>query len=820
MAAIAPAAPPSVFTESQGTPPSDFVPSPIVARKRGEHSGKMRRIAAVSFSPSPTREVEATELPIQRCQWAVLLYSGGERTLARSYLQDISNIAIHNFLRGVNREGYIPILTPIECWRLLQIFQDRIVTPMDFLMEDTIRSFPCTVEPLSRLQQEERAVVHIFSKRCDKIIVKLTDEKECFPLAVKVASKINMNNLSNGVACHIMQFLGYVQPLATLSKNWRNVVHSWTSPFIPRILNHVDWLRHLFQSRLDADALFLLNDLVMQTVRELTENFTLVKEEIIQRIDNKLCRLLKRDSGYCGFQYYKKFLDQPVIMKLLIKKEPQLLANAPDSVKNDFDFIKELVSISGISIKDASEDLRAHPEIIDVALEQNPNAYEFILGSSRENELIVKKVLRFNGTLLRHLPTKMRISFEYLTIAITSQHQYPEGRGLAVLPYTSIYVWDNRELLELILTHNEDGESVLQHPLLPEKLRTDRDFNLKAVANNVNVEIYNTPFLNDFTFNKAIFLDNPHFFWNLITNEEGEDVITADMRRLLLADQELVLELIIEANDYSSHYAKLLSLWKSNSDIIEAAVLRLNNPNNHFQRDGVALTLADPNLLADPLFIRKIVSRVGLALQHIPPSILSTYDLEVFELALTNNGAAIDCVPPKILANNPRLYLLALKTNGLVWCHLSEELKKDPALARIAIKANFRVFEFFPLEFRDMAEFVEIAVKADSSMIRFASSDWLEKTEKFEQILRWNGLALEYALPKFHSSYHINKIAILENQDAYQFTADQYRKGRGILLSADLKASKPGSTSTFYRFMLGHHLKQCDLRDLDKNRCG
>lgn len=598
------------------------------------------------------------------------------------------------------------------------------------------------------------------SKRC-----------ELTPLKTKSTHVVMTNNIrmftQKLVLDNIMEFVGDVQPFAAVNREWRNKIHRLTFPFIPKIVSHINWVNKFFEDRSDAEGNFRLDDLFIRTIRALTENYTSNIKSILDKLDKWLGNMLLVED------YFKNIpADQPSLMKLVIKVRCSLFEFAPDTIKSDVAFVKELVQIKGTCIKHAAPPLKAHREVILLAVQQDPSAYEFIDEALQEDDEVIKLVFPKQGSMFCVAPENVQKNREYLKLALTMNGGFGALQSALLLD-----IWNDDELVNLALMNDRTDETpILNDPELPEDRRTDKDFSLKVcIQNPEEFEYTQIEFRSDFDFCKTFFLEHPRYFTELELKDTLETCIPKDVVKRLWEDKEVTLA-IIQCDPFPNFrepkYEDWLRMWGKDRDVIEAACIHLTNEEDDMQSRGEALKYADKSLMVDKVFIQKILSQVGLALQWIPDPIRLSYDVEVFESALKNNPDAAKWVPQQMFDTHPQLCDLALQGYTDFWLRSSLKSKQeDLAIAKVAINRNFRVFKLFPAIFKERAEFVEIAVKRDVNMLLVASADWREDYWKFRQVLSWNHKAIHFALPSTHS-YHYFKRAAIIRYDLHNTSAD------------------------------------------------
>lgn len=721
-------------------------------------NSKRPRIDAIAISSlsAGSAEMDASADSLSRkCKWVMKIYTAGEKTLARIYLRTLSNLPQQLLNNALRLSSALSNFSSEERQQLFDIFQAGIEIRLKQLKDTREACFTPGSSMEDCLGEGLRYIA--FGQFNPAILKPVYLPDCCFPF--KTSGTTSILNIE-GVLANIMEFIGDIQPLANVSKEWRHKVHILTSPFIPRIVDHIDGVKKLFEERFDADANFFLVDLIMRTVRTLTSQFTMSTKRILSRLENELYGMLSDKENF------EKITDQPYLMKLVLRQKPHLLEFASDDIKSNIEFIKELVKINGVCIKHAAEPLRACHEIVLLAVEQNPVAYEYIDESERECEDIIKLAFPKRGELFCEAPIKVRESREYLKLALTL-----DGGFTAVkCSLMGDDIWFDNEIVDLALMNDREGEKpILNYRRLPRELKYGRDFNLKACMRNPKEFPYTRDeFRSDFDFCKQYFVTNPSSFVNLYYEEELYEVVPEEVVNTLWLDRDFSLALIMcnEFTDFSKPIiAEWLKYWHKDRELMIAASINLTKEHDvdgtDSEHTGEALRYAHESLLKDVSFIKQIVIKIGTALQWIPVDILLTYDVSVFELALNNNPEAVQWIPQSKLDDHPYLYDLALQGNTEVWLrpqHKSEE--ESLKLARIAIKRDYRVFKLFPPLFKAKAEFVEVAVKGCSSMILYASPDWRENYWCFRQVLHWNPIAFNYALPQFRS-YHYFKISAI-----------------------------------------------------------
>lgn len=735
----------SITDRYNAGPPSD-------GKARSTKKSRISGVAANALTSETSVAVACeAEDPIRlsrQCKWVIKLYKAGEKTLAQIYLHSLSNLP-----RRIIDGSILPHFTPQQNIELFEVFKDGSGIRLNQLFSGAaISDYTPESSEIARKDEFSRYIVFGY---CDPTVLKVTlyYPRCCVPFTNAGSTWIRKLS-GNTVFSNIMEYMGNIQAVAAVSREWRHIVHSLVAPYIPRIINHIDGIKSLFEERFDADANFLFDDLIMRTVRTLTENFIIRPTSILDELDKQICGMLSNKS------LLEKITDQPHLVKRVIKENPKLLETAPAYIQGDVDFIKELVQIDGLCIKYAAPHLRAHPDIILLAIKQNPDAYKFIEGPEKENEVILELTFSKNGKLFCSAPEKVKENRKYLKRALQTDGGFAAVRSALL----GEGIWYDREIVDLALMNNRQEEDpILLEPTLPGILKDERDFNLRLCIKNTR-EFPHTDerFRSDFNFCRLYFLEQPNNFVYLHYEGELLKLIPKPIAKKLWLDRDISLA-IIGCNEFTDFnkpiITRWLKVWGKDREVMKAAsLLTCEDDERPF---GEALKYADEALFRDVSFIKEVVAEVGLALQWIPADILSTYDVEVFEIALKNNPDADSWVPQRMFDAHPHLYDLALKGNSETWLHvLPKSEEAYLANARVAIKRNYKVFRLFPPSFKARAEFVEAAVKGSADMICFATPDWREDDWKFRQVLYWNPATFNFALPQFRS-YHYFKISVI-----------------------------------------------------------
>lgn len=508
-----------------------------VKKRRGETS----QVAATALGP-PIASDGVSETPklaeplSQRCKWAITLYQEGEKSLARKRLQILIPDNTLEMLIGNWNKGKFPSagFTYSELWQLLNCLEERVTyigqskietTSPKLLREEACRSIGRPLASTTMAPSEEELIL-IFSGKCGSVALRGRASYPSPAIPTALGGGAFSNFLPQAIANNVMEFVGYIRPLACVSRQWKLCEVHALSSFTSTLIEYVDWLRESVDPS-SMNARWLVNELFMQTIRGLRGHFTQNRQYLLTRVDHKILNLMHKPS----LAHVRKDLTvSRENLKSWFKYNPQLLADAPDAIKQDRALMLEIVQLDGILLQYIPEKYRSDREFVRLALSQNPIAYQSVLGDSLTDVVNLKHVLRYNGLLLRFAPEEIRRNREYLKMAISSQCDDPRGRGLDVfeLAIAMDWIedqWHDREILECVLIHNREGETVLGNPLLPADLQSDKDFNFKAISNNFRVEFehIHPTLAEDVEFMKSILMQEPTRFIYIAPHANDEN---------------------------------------------------------------------------------------------------------------------------------------------------------------------------------------------------------------------------------------------------------------------------------------------------------
>lgn len=458
-----------------------------------------------------------------------------------------------------------------------------------------------------------------------------------------------------------------------------------------------------------------------------------------------------------------------------------------------------LIKKHAAAIQFASPELRADPELVELAIQSESKNHhyrgviKFISEDLRDNRnFILGLVAKLNyGINLEYLSGNLRKDREVVLAAVTNS-----GHNLE---YASEELRDDNEIVHLAIKNS--GYEVFKYA--SDRLKNDKPFILKIL----------TYFSYSLYFVSETLCDDREVVLTAV--KHNGDVFDAASERLR-NDREIALTAIGKAEDGSGRpfrdvgdelrhdrqfildamnvepwvFTYLDEEFRNDRELAMLAV----------QRRGGALSYLSKKLQNDREIVLNAVNELGCALEYASAELKN--DREVVLTAVSNNGSALRYASPE-LQNDYEMILLAVKKDGLILQLINEELRNDRNIILNAIdntddeergcRSDYDETQAFCLASASLQadrSFVLDAVKINGSVLQFVNEIFLNDYEIIYEAVKNTAKALAYVSDKFRNKREIILAAASNHDgldsDALEYANPEFCNDREIILKSIL----------------------------------
>lgn len=171
----------------------------------------------------------------------------------------------------------------------------------------------------------------------------------------------------------------------------------------------------------------------------------------------------------------------------------------------------------------------------------------------------------------------------------------------------------------------------------------------------------------------------------------------------------------------------------------------------------------------------------GCSFELIHHSFKNQQEMVLFASKQTNNSNAISFASEE-LQNDQAFILTLLKTNGLVYEHISEFFKNNKEMAMAAVSKRPMAYEFLPPQLKVDPELVFLAISRDIQTWHFIPEN-LRKKELLLLSLSKNGMGLKHLSEEMKDDIDLVIVAIKNSASAIKFASERLQQNRDILLT-------------------------------------
>lgn len=201
------------------------------------------------------------------------------------------------------------------------------------------------------------------------------------------------------------------------------------------------------------------------------------------------------------------------------------------------------------------------------------------------------------------------------------------------------------------------------------------------------------------------------------------------------------------------------------------------------------------NLKNNKWFAFDAVENVGLSLEIFTPEVKKSFPIAL--KAVCQNLDAFNHVD-ETLKKNPDFLLACIEFNGREFFEkfIPPELKNSYAFCLQAIACNSSVYASLPEKFKNQKQMILRAFtapvysskdspsrKENAALFKLIPKELQEDIPFVKDILRRNGLVLEYLSETIQDNWEWILIAVKNNYHAYQYASERQRKNSVLLLS-------------------------------------
>lgn len=461
--------------------------------------------------------------------------------------------------------------------------------------------------------------------------------------------------------------------------------------------------------------------------------------------------------------YIKRFLVSNVCNKLdsLIKKSisdkknnyVSYLQYATNELKNEKNFILNLVKHNGNELQFTSKELQNDIEIVMQALKSDSNALQFASKELQNNKQVVLEAIN------KMSPYKER---ELFLVGL-----FDENSSENIFKFASDELKSDREIVLKAIEKDK-----VSFKYASKELQIDLSFIFEVI--NIDVSAINFT-SREIKNNKELILEI------LKSNGSALKYVSKELQN----DKEIVLQ-AVKSNGISLKFAS--PKLKMDREIVIHAV----------NSNGLALKYAFIMLRNDKEIILKAVNSNGMALEFASDELKNN---KVIVLQAVKTAGSAFHFASKRLQNDNEIVLESIKSdiypldyyaglspyilNKLLeyrFKGLNEQTNEQTILS--ALKLDGNVLKILGFEYQNCKEFVFHAVKSNGLSIEYASNELKNDKNIVMEAIKSNGLALQFVSNELKSDKYIVNEAIKMNGLALQFASIELQNDKNIVIEA------------------------------------
>ncbi|MGO0305516.1 DUF4116 domain-containing protein [Endozoicomonas acroporae] len=482
--------------------------------------------------------------------------------------------------------------------------------------------------------------------------------------------------------------------------------------------------------------------------------------------DETMATRLVSQNGHILKYLAPELRSQRAMVFAAIKSNPEAIADAPESFKNDFDLID-------YALANTLEDPGKIIAFIGTELSSNPGLFRRLLTTAVENDSRTLSCDEITGYLEQNPEFYQRLL--QLVLERTEDDSYQLSRHIFrknLLNDHQLY----RKLVLKLLAQPGDGYILLNFP----DLKNDREVVTTAVASYPSA----------LAFAGRKFQADRELVKGAVRND-GESLEFASPE---LKDDEDIVLAAVENNGRALEYAS--PELKDDEDIVLAAVVNngkaLEYASERLKADrtivtaavknfGCALFLADKQFRDDPDIVRLAVS------DHHPEDCICVQldqnqlgNMELMSIAVSHKPGNFSFVD----IDNEHLVQLAVQEDGCELRYASTRLRGHEPTVWLAVQRDGMALWYASPELKANKALVELAVHNDGMALKFASDALQDCPEVVKLALQQNPLALEFASDKCRNDPELVNIALQNNGNALRYVGDSLQNKPEIIEAA------------------------------------
>ena len=411
-----------------------------------------------------------------------------------------------------------------------------------------------------------------------------------------------------------------------------------------------------------------------------------------------------------------------------VLKNPLLLSEASDQLKNDEELVTFCVTYTGWLLRYASTKLRAEYSVVEAAVKQCGRALQYASEGLLDDKPLVLTAVLQDGDAVQYASTRLRGDEDVMLAAVQQKgtalmHGTEKIKGTVTVVLAAV-TQDGKALnfaseklqtqSTFVLKAAETYGSALRYA--NEQLLADKGFVLACVRNHPYALEFAGKFRKDTDVVWAAFAQNPLLLEDAddtFKNDEKtvETLVKQDACALKFASNECKQKLDLVLNAVMKHGIAtrfMDPILSDNRRIFELAV----------QTYPEAVQFASKTLRADADFMHKliVISKSGKLLQHTLDNVRK--HKSVVLQAVKYDASAICYVDP-YMPEYAKVAFAAVQNDGIVLRHLSEEFQKNKALVAAALQSNVRAYKYVHTDLYNDPDLTRIIEKSPDS-------EWLD----------------------------------------------------------------------------------------------
>jgi len=392
-------------------------------------------------------------------------------------------------------------------------------------------------------------------------------------------------------------------------------------------------------------------------------------------------------AGSDYFQYASEELknDKDFVLNL-IKRDVYYLDHASPKIRSDREIIILAVQLDGYALQFSSEELRSDNEIVKLAILSEPLAIQFASSDLRNNKELLKLAMDSDIAAIQWAGPILQNDKEIMSIANLSKaldHKRPSNFISKILPNYSC----NETALLLFARKKPQDLLFCLSCSICESLVNDENFLIKFFENLPE---------NDQTRDNLL----QQLDVKIFSNPKLFDVIRLDKfpNNFKYADKSLQnnRDFVLKSVKTNSEIIYLVShAFQEDKEILRTAVIQ----------DGLALKLANKTLSKDVETVRLAIVNNGLALKYASGELRKNF--EIVKQAVSQDGNSLAYASSK-LKKNKELVSIASSKNPESMLFLNSNLKNDRLFMLELTTKNPCCLFFLKEEFQNDFEFQKL----------------------------------------------------------------------------------------------------------------